>query len=269
MGYLIMGTILVQFLFIGTGFARCTPEQVTKMINAGFTKKEINAICNPVPSKANKPLMLKATMMDSIGQMVGDVDFTRGSRVAYRGQFNAWPKQKNQYGVAQPEAKGYGLQAVSNTWVGPGQYVDITPDIHGDFILDLTFKVVHRTNASMSITLSDAGKNYPQVEFFFDIWEKGNLTYSIYENYVKNNFYSNIRRKFAERLPVKWNTSTIDWGTPNTLTIKREGNRMAFYLNRVQLHGFSVPTFPLKKMGLGLAFKSKILFTSVQARVPK
>jgi hypothetical protein len=273
MKYGIVLGVIIYLLSIVNAFAGCTPAQVEKMLNAGFTKSEIQSICDqqasgqnheekPTPSHTVAPFNF--TMIPLQG-----VNFKGGSKVAFNADFASWPQNTTKSGIARAEGGGYGLEAKTNTWIGPGQYIPIRPEIRGDFIMDLTFRFVHRTDASLSISLSDAGSNYSQVEFFFDIWKSGRCTYSIYENWVKNDFYVNVRRKFADRMPVKFSTDKIDWARKNTLTIKREGKQMRFYLNNMALDTFYVPLFPLKKMSLGLAFKSKVLFTAVRARIPK
>ena len=45
--------------------------------------------------------------------------------------------------------------------------------------------------------------------------------------------------------------------------------KITFYLNGLELERFSMPAFTVKKIGTGLAFKSKVRLISIKARVPK
>ncbi len=252
-------------------FAGCTGDQIEKMIKAGFTKSEIMSLCKdtPTPDPVVQPEKTLPPAILKFNAFQFNNDFPGGSRIVYTADFSKWPRKANQDGIARFEENGYILEAVSNTWVGPGQLLPIAPALNRNYILDIAFQVIHKTSASLSITLSDAGTNYSQVEFFFDIWQNGTPTYSIYENWVKNNFYVTVRRKFAERVPVKINTEQIKWNSSNTLTVKRENRQITFYLNGLELERFSMPAFTVKKIGTGLAFKSKVRLISIKARVPK
>ena len=195
-------------------------------------------------------------------------DFTRESMIAYEAQFSTWPTVKNEHGYVGAEGDHYIMEATSNTWMGPGAYLPITL-LNGDFIIDISFKVIRRESCSVNITLSDAGRDYSQLDFFFDIWQSSNPTFSIFQNSVQSDFYVNITRRFAERTPVTQSLSPVDWMKENTLSIKRENNNVSFYLNGGQVHSFLSPTFPVRKLGLGISFKSKILLASVKARTPR
>jgi hypothetical protein len=188
------------------------------------------------------------------------------SRIVYEAEFSKWPKVKNQYGYVGAESGYYIMEATSNTWMGPGAYLPIT-FLKGDFVMDMSFKVVYRENCSLNIILSDAGRDYSQLAFFFDIWQSGLPTFSIYENSVQNDFYVNIKRRFAERTQVKQNVALVDWTRVNSLSVKRDRNNVSFYLNGNLLQSFLSPTFVVRKLGLNISFRSKILLTSVKARV--
>jgi len=195
-------------------------------------------------------------------------EFTRGSRTVYQAQFATWPTARSSHGYAGPEGGFYVLEATSNTWMGPGRFIPIAV-LPGDFILDISFQVVHREDCSLNITLSDSGRDYSQLNFFLDLWRSSPPTFSIYENWVQNDFYVSIRRRFAERMTMRQDLSTADWGRANSLAIKREGNGVWFYLRGENVYSFGAPTFPVRKLGVGLSFRSKVLFRSVVARVPR
>ncbi len=190
------------------------------------------------------------------------------SRIVYEAPFSTWPKVENQYGYVGPEGSYYIMEAKSNTWMGPGRFLPIPTPLDRDFKMDISFQVIYKEDCSLNINLSDAGQDYSQMDFFFDIWQSTAPTFSIYENGVQKDFYVDIRRRFAERTPVRQNLSYVDWGKGNTLSIKREGNNVSFLLNENSLHSFLLPAFPVRKLGLGISFKSRILIRSVTARVP-
>lgn len=216
----------------------------------------------------NRILVLYCFFLFLVPQYAPAQDFAGKSKIVYEAQFLTWPKVKNEHGYVGAEDSHYIMEATSNTWMGPGAYLPITL-LNGDFIIDISFKVIYRENCSLNITLSDAGRDYSQLDFFFDIWQSSAPTFSIYENSVQNDFYVNITRRFAERTPVKQNLSLVDWTKANTLSIKRENNNVSFYLNGSKLHSFLSPTFPVRKLGLGISFKSRILLASVKARIPR
>lgn len=196
------------------------------------------------------------------------VDFVSGSKAAYVAKFSTWPKVSNEHGYARPEGSYYALEARSNTWVGSGRLLPITI-LRGDFIVEMSFRVIHKTNCGLSITLSDAGDDYSQLVFYFDIWDSGSLNFSINENDVDDDFYVKLKRKVADRTSVPVNLSSVDWTKGNRLSVKREGNSISFYFNGHLLKSFYSSIFDIKKVGVGLAFKSKILLTSLEARVPR
>jgi len=197
-------------------------------------------------------------------------EFTKGSKTLYQAPFATWPKAGSAYGFAGPEGGFYVLEATSNTWMGPGSFIPITI-LPGDFILDISFQVVRREDCSLNITLSDSdsARGYSQLDFFLDLWQSSAPTFSIYENWVEKDFNVSIRRRFAERMMMKQALSATNWGIPNKLSIKREGNNVWFYLKGEEVYSFQSPTFPVKKLGIGLSFKSKVLLRSVVAKVPQ
>ena len=194
------------------------------------------------------------------------VDFPTGSKTAYVVQFSQWPAVTDEHGHVGPEGGNYVLEATSNTWMGPGRKLPISP-LQGDFIMDIAFQIVRKKDCSLSITLSDAGSDYAQLSFYFDIWEAGSQTFSITEDWVRQNFYADTKRKIAERASVPPDFRSPDWTGENTLSVKREGQQIGFYLNGHLLRSFPSPDFDVRQFGLGIAFESRVLLTSVKARV--
>lgn len=190
-----------------------------------------------------------------------------GSKTIYKARFSEWPQVSSKHGYVGPQGDNYTLSATGNTWMGPGSYLPITP-LKNDFILDISFQVLRKKNCSLSFTLSDAGNNYSQLYFGLDLWKSGSATFSVYENWVKNNFNVHTKRKIASRSPVPQNLATVVWTNVNTLSFKRDGNRVSIYCNNQLLEAFQAPKFEIKELGVGIAFESKVLLTSVVAKVP-
>ncbi len=180
----------------------------------------------------------------------------------YRVPISTWPKVQNENGYVGPDAGGYVLEAASNTWMGPGSKLPLNVVFAGDFTMSVSFSVVYREDCSLSLTLSDAGTDYSQLDFFLDLWQTGPPTYSAFEYWVQRNFYANLKRRFAERVQIL-NASTVDWRRANTLAIARQGNTMLLSLNGKPFGTFLAPVFPVRQLGVGIAFKSKILIGSI------
>ena len=188
-----------------------------------------------------------------------------GAKTIYRANFSQWPSVNSEHGYVGPQGNYYTLSAKSNTWMGPGRHLPITP-LRDDFIMNINFKVLHKKDCSLSFTLSDAGQNYSQIAFYFDMWKSGNTTFSIYEQWVRNNFYVNNKRQIAERLQAPQNFASNAWSNVNTLSFKRVGNQVDFYCNNQLLKEFQAPKFDIKKIGLGIAFESSVMLTSMEAK---
>lgn len=248
--------IILTMLPQQTIAAHCTGDQIERMINAGFSRAEILQLCggevSPPPAASSN-----AT----------PVDFPQGSRLVYKANFSQWPAIKNKRGYVRPEADHYAMQATSNAWIGPNGYLPIR-QLYGDFIVDVSFRVVEKENCSINIKLSDDGQNYSQFDFFFDIWQSSIPTFSVYENWVEKDFYVNIKRRYAERMTVPKHLASIDWSQINTLSIKRNGKELSYLLNGHVLELFNAPHLNIRKMGLALAFRSKVYIMAVKARVP-
>ncbi len=177
---------------------------------------------------------------------------------------SGWPAVRNYHGYAGPESGAYVLEAASNTWVGPGRMLPLNAVLEGDLLFKISFVVAQKEDCSLQITLSDAGTDYSQLSFYLELWQSGTPTYSAYENWVQKNFYSSVKRTFAERRPLP-ELAGVDWSKVNTLAILRQGASVSLALNGQVLGSFQAPTFPVSQFALGLAFKSKVVITSAAA----
>jgi hypothetical protein len=196
------------------------------------------------------------------------VDFSQGSKTVWLADFSKWPKVGKEHGSAGPRYGDYVLEAYSNTWIGPGRYMELAT-LTKDFIVDLSFKVLHKTSFSLNINLSDAGRNYSQIAFYFSLWESGDAVFSINERWVKDDFYVNNKREISSRDSVENQlVSHVNWNEVNRLSFKREGSQVSFYFNNRLLKSFQASHFDVKKIGISLAFKSKVQVTALEARVP-
>lgn len=219
----------------------------------------------PIPRPTSTPKPRPTATPTSVPTI--SLDFDRGSRTVYIAQLSTWPTKNSEHGYVGPKGDDYVLEATSNTWMGSG-YSPITP-LKNDFIVDFSFEVVQKTNSSLSITLSDDGNDYSQFNFIFSIWEQGSLTFSILEYWVEQNFYAHLKNRIAERAVVPQHLSSVDWTKENKLSVKREGTQIGFYLNGHLLQSFQSSIFEIKKLNVSIAFKSRVLLTSVEARVPQ
>jgi hypothetical protein len=190
------------------------------------------------------------------------------SRSVYEAQFRTWPVMRTGQGYVGGEGKAYAMEATGNAWMGTGKALPIAP-LSGDFVLDIAFTVVFKEDCSVNITVSDAGRDYSQLDFFFDMWQTGPPSISIYENAVQSDFYVNIKRRFADREQVRISPSLLEGNKRHMLSIRRERNTVSFLLDGSVLKSFPAPHFTVRKFGIGIAFKSKILLTSVRARTPQ
>jgi hypothetical protein len=188
-----------------------------------------------------------------------------GAKTIYRANFSQWPSVSSEHGYVGPQGSNYTLSAKSNTWMGPGRHLPITP-LRDDFIMNINFKVVHKKDCSLSFTLSDAGQNYSRIAFYFDMWKSGKTTFSIYEQWVRNNFYVDNKTKIASRLQAPQNLASNAWTNVNTLSFRRVGNIVGFYCNNQLLKEFQAPKFDIRKVGVGIAFESRVMLTSMEAK---
>lgn len=189
------------------------------------------------------------------------------NNLVYSARFSDWPRVSNAHGFVGPSGSNYIMRANSNTWMGPGRYLPINA-LRGDFLLEVEFSIVHRTDCGLSISLSDAGSNYSQLAFYFSVWQSSQPTFSIYKNRVTNDFHVNTSARVAEREKIPAHYTPGNWNSTNRLTFIRKGNRMQFLCNGNVLKDFQVTPFDVRQLGLGISFNSEVHIASVKAIIP-
>lgn len=191
----------------------------------------------------------------------------RGAVTVYSAVFSAWPTVKNKQGYVRPENGRYVLEASSNAWMGPQEKLPLNVVLQGDFSVQIALSVEYREDCSLNITLAGAGRDYSQLDVFLDIWRSGTPTFSAYEYGVERGFYANLKRRFAERVPVP-DIAATDWRQLNSLRIDRQGNTVLVSLNGRPVGSFQAPVMPVSQLGVGIAFRSKVVLSSVTASIP-
>jgi hypothetical protein len=189
------------------------------------------------------------------------------ANTVYKAPFSDWPRGQNEYGQVGEVSGSYVMQARSNTWIGPGQKLPITT-LQRDFVLDMVFRVLEGSNIGLNLTISGAGSDYAQLSFYFSKWQSGASTFSISDQWVRQNFYVNTTSQITDREQIPANIGRVDLGEQNRLTVQREGDTVGLYLNGSVLKTFTVSVFPVRQIGIGLAFPSKVAIESIEARVP-
>ena len=200
-------------------------------------------------------------------------DFPGGSKRIYSADFSTWPKHETDAGsVKLGFGNSYILEPSSNTWIGPGRSIDISP-IENDFVFDVRFQVERRSpSAALTFGLTGGGTDAEAVDVFFEVWDEGNVTYSLSKGRVRSGGalavpHGITEETIAERERLPSALQNQDWSKGGKLTLKREGGRMQFFVNESFVKEFSVSRFPVTKIGLGAAFKSRVVVTSIEARV--
>ena len=200
-------------------------------------------------------------------------DFPGGTKRVYSADFSTWPRRDSEYGVVKLGfGNSYVMAPASNTWIGPDRLIKIPP-LDGDFVLDVRSRIEERQpSASLQLSLSGGGTDAESVDVTFDVWDQGNVTYSLQRGRVRSGSglavpHGITEEMIAEREKLPSSLKAHDWSKGFKLTLKREGGRMQFFVNDGFVKEFGVSRFPVMNIGLGAAFKSKIVVTSIEARV--
>jgi len=200
------------------------------------------------------------------------VDFPGGSSRVYSADFSTWPTHNSEHGAVTPGfGNSYVLQPSGNTWIGPGRAIDI-PALNGDFVIDVRFKMEARNpSSSLSIELTGGGSDAESVDVFFDVWDEGNVTFTLTKGRVRSGGGLSVphgitEETIAEREQIPPALKDHDWSKGSMLTLKREGGRMQFFVNGGFVREFGVTRFPAMKISVGAAFDSKVVITSIEAR---
>jgi hypothetical protein len=195
-------------------------------------------------------------------------DFPTGSRPVYGAEFSKWPASTTEHGSAEPSQGEYVLQPLGNTWVGPGRLIDILP-LEGDFVFDVHFRITDRDpSSSLEVEWYGSGNVAPSIDFFLEVWNNNNATYSLQTGTLKDNFYATRDREIASRVLLPSSVVASDWSKGSTITLRRKGGTAYLFVNDTYIATFAVPVFAVSRLSVGAAFKSKISLSSIEARIP-
>lgn len=200
-------------------------------------------------------------------------DFPGGSRRVYSADFSTWPRPETNYGsVKLGFGNSYVMEPSSNTWIGPGRSIEIL-HLEDDFVFDVRFQIQERhPSASLNFDLVGGGTDAESVNVFFDVWDEDNVTYTLNRGRVRSGGglpvpHAITEETFANREQLSSALKNHDWSKGGKLTLKREGGHMQFFVNDGFVKEFSVSRFPVTKISIGAAFKSKVVVTSIEGRV--
>lgn len=194
-------------------------------------------------------------------------DFPGGSKPAYSATFLQWPVVTNEHGFVGPLNGEYVLAPTSNTWVGPGDVMPITP-LAGDFIFEAHFRIAERhSEAAFHLELLGSGPQADYLSVFLDISDIANATYTLDKGWIKDQHYLTRDKLIAERAPLAPAIATSDWSKPSKISLKREGGVMQFFVNDLLVREFPVTIFTVANVSVEAAFPSKIVVTSLEGRV--
>ena len=200
-------------------------------------------------------------------------DFPGGTRRKYSADFSSWPIKDSEHGSIKLEfGNSYVLEPFSNTWIGPDRSFEIPP-LESDFVFDVRFMLVERhPSAALNFDLTGGGTDAESVNIYFDVWDKSSVTYSINKGRVRSGGGLGVPHFIREEIIAAREqlSSTLknhDWSKGSKLTLKREGGSMQFFVNGQFVKNFTVSRFPVTKISIAAAFKSKVVITSIEARV--
>jgi trypsin-like peptidase len=198
-------------------------------------------------------------------------DFPGGSRRAYSAEFDKWPTPTTGNGsITLGFGNSYVMRPASNIWIGPGKLMEITP-LNQDFVLDMKFRVESRNpSAVVSLELSGAATDADDVNVYLELWNQNSATYSITKGRIRSGAlpvpHAIPEESIAERAELPAVIKSHDWSKGGKITLKREAGEMQLFVNDIYVKDFHVSVFPVDRLGVGAAFSSTILITSIEAR---
>ncbi len=200
-------------------------------------------------------------------------DFSEGSKRVYFANFSKWPKRNTDYGTTTlSSTNSYVIQPSSNAWIGPGRSIEI-PSIDEDYVFDVWFRFHDKLPTALQFEIAGGGDEAPSIELFLSLWDKNKATYSITKSLVRSGNGLGVPHVVRseviasrEKLSVS-DSKNHNWTKGSKLTIKREGGNIQLFVNDSFIKQFPAPLFPVKKISIAAAFESKVIITSIEARV--
>jgi hypothetical protein len=200
-------------------------------------------------------------------------DFANGSTTVFQANLTTLGSQKNEHGNVQPSQFGnvYEMEAYSNTWIGfpaPDYFIKMAQPLEGNFLLESWFNIKEGSPV-IQYTLADDGASFYAFHFYVELWENAAPTFTSELGYT-NNGYAQMSKQFANRQKIPaCVVSKINLSGSNHIAVKRENETVTFYLNNYPLQTFQSAVFPVRKIAVGLAFKSKVDISSIEAKIAR
>lgn len=201
-------------------------------------------------------------------------NFSEGSKRVYFANFKQWPTKSSEHGsISLTSTNSYVIQPSGNTWVGPGRLIE-TPSIEGDFVFDIWFEFQNKFPASLHFQITGGGIETSSVGLYLTVWNKDKVTYSLTKDLVRSGNglpipYVVRSEKISSRERLSNDFKDHNWSKGSKLTLKREGGRLQLFVNDGFVKQFPASLFPVQKIGIGAAFASRVVVTSIEARVKK
>jgi hypothetical protein len=184
---------------------------------------------------------------------------------AYTASFSTWPTVVNANGSARPENGAYALDARSSTPIGPGRLLPITA-LEGDFVLDTVFETATFSGYSLRVAVAESETSGRQLSVSIDVWQSGEVTYSVVEERRTSSSNTQVVDAICENVPADLHWDSLSSEEKTVLTIKRDGGRIYLYIDGQILNAFFSSAFAVRWLGIDMAYGSKVLITTVEAR---
>ncbi len=262
--------VVIAVIVVGGLFFRSLTSAIVKGNNPGMHPADgVAAEAVKLMRDSNPETIKPAVNATPETLEPAEFDLPNGSQVAYKAMFSTWPTNENEHGSAKPSQSwnGYEIEALSNTWVGPGRSIMLDNSFNNDFIYDMYFKVLQGT-PSLEVTLSDDGQNYSTIDLYLQLED---YSFTIEEGFLKDNFYKSTAKTFTkdrERMDSRI-VAQINLKNINKISFLRVGNTVKFYFNNFLIKSFEPFHINFKKISIGTAFKSTLQITSIEVKASK
>jgi hypothetical protein len=214
------------------------------------------------------------TRPESEPQPAAVADFEGGSRQVYAADFSTWETKRTDQGSTNLGfGNSYVLEPISNAWVGATTYVE-SSELGGDFVIDFKYRIEeHQSDSGLGINLIGRGNDADIVSIYVYVWDSGKSVYTVNKGRRRSGGGLTVPHVItedtvADRKDLPSAFTGRDWSSGNTLTLMRQGGRAQLFVNGQLVEQFALSRFPVGRLGVSAAWKSKVVVTSIIARVP-
>jgi hypothetical protein len=195
-------------------------------------------------------------------------DFAEGSNAVYTAKFQQWPIPNTEFGsISIGAGNSYVLKPRGNHWVGNGPAA-ILPALEHDFVLDVKFRVVEG-DPTIEMQLSGSGDSYESVTVYLSHLGK-QVSYHLDKGRVKGTGapggHEITSESIVERAFVSPTVAAADWDKGGKITLKRDGDKMDFFLNDEFLQEFPASSYAYTTLYVAAAQKSTVEITGAEVR---